>query len=203
MTARPITEDFAGYVQRAFDDEMLDPESGAALSDCQRYRFMLWRWWGLDDAGGLMTFVMLNPSTADASLNDPTIRKCIGFAQRARVSGIRVVNLFPTRSTDPRGLLPVQCHSLDLNDLFLRRATQPTAKDTTNTVVCAWGSPSSLAVRKMVRARAHEVLRLLGGAPLYCLGRSKDGSPRHPLMLSYSQPLESFALPAESESAHV
>jgi hypothetical protein len=73
---------------------------GALLSEDGRYRYRLWRLW--DDLAPVMVWVMLNPSTADADLDDPTIRKCIGFAKANRHGGIIVVNLFAWRATDPK-----------------------------------------------------------------------------------------------------
>ena len=74
--------------------------TSARLSDDRRYRYLLVRRWDntLPDA----TFVMLNPSTADERDDDPTIRKCIGFAKRWGCGGIKVVNLYAFRATNPR-----------------------------------------------------------------------------------------------------
>jgi hypothetical protein len=77
-------------------------KSGAELSACRTYRYRLWRQWDADLAP--VVWVMLNPSTADESADDPTIRKCIGFAQRWGYGGIEVVNLYAYRSPDPRQL---------------------------------------------------------------------------------------------------
>lgn len=77
--------------------------AGAILSACGTYRYHLWRLW--DKALPVMVFVMQNPSTADASHDDPTIRKCIGFAKRHGYGGISVRNIFALRATDERILL--------------------------------------------------------------------------------------------------
>ena len=73
---------------------------GAVISDCKRYRYRLWRIW--NGSQSRLVFVMLNPSTADGEQDDPTIRKCVGFAERLGYGGIEVVNLFAWRATDPR-----------------------------------------------------------------------------------------------------
>ena len=84
--------------------------SGAVISQDQLYRYFLWRRWG---TGRVITWLMLNPSTADANTNDATIRKCIGFAKRWGYDGIHVLNLFALRSRDPLclldNLLRVEC----------------------------------------------------------------------------------------------
>lgn len=80
--------------------EVIDSvRKGAFISECNLYRYWLTREWG--EGGNLMAFVMLNPSTADANIDDPTIRRCVGFAKREGRNGIVVVNLFAGRATDP------------------------------------------------------------------------------------------------------
>jgi hypothetical protein len=76
---------------------------GAEISECGRYRWKLWRIW--DDSKAKVLFIMHNPSTADAEQDDPTIRRCIGFAKTWGYGGIYVGNLFPFRATDPKELL--------------------------------------------------------------------------------------------------
>ncbi|MDB5297796.1 MAG: hypothetical protein JWO31_3779 [Phycisphaerales bacterium] len=74
--------------------------AAAVLSPCERYRYVLHRWW--DESKPAVCWLMLNPSTADAATDDPTIRKCCGFARAWGAGGIAVVNLFALRATDPR-----------------------------------------------------------------------------------------------------
>ncbi len=162
--------------------------SGAVLSLSDVYRFALWRSWspGLPCA----VFVMLNPSTADAAVNDHTIRKCIGFAKRWECGGIYVVNLFAYRATKPRNLPKTEFaregpgnarHQLRA----LSRLCAPNVIP--GPCVVAWGSQP-----KRILGNAPKVLRAMGGtveAPLQCLGTAKDGNPRHPLMLAYDTPL--------------
>lgn len=75
---------------------------GAVISQDQLYRYLLWRRWG---TGPVVTWLMCNPSTADATVDDATIRKCTGFAKRWGFDGIHVINLFALRSRDPLALL--------------------------------------------------------------------------------------------------
>jgi hypothetical protein len=121
------------------DDECTLGESGAVISPCERYRYRLWRGWG-DGAAGFAVFIMCNPSTADQHVNDATIRKCIGFAQRWKMHGIRVVNLFALRSRDPNALLfdPYESAGPD-NDWHLKWVTGPHCTGGDQRIICAWG----------------------------------------------------------------
>ncbi len=163
---------------------------GADISACGRYRYRLWRIW--DAATVPLGFVMLNPSTADADVDDPTIRRCIAFAKRDGLGGIYVLNLFAYRATDPRALLRLGAEAIGpRND-----ATLDLIGWDTPSVVCAWGAHA-------VRSRAEAVVQrlrnpggvlsiataLLPRAALLCLGTNKDGSPRHPLYVPADAPL--------------
>ncbi len=114
---------------------------------------------------------MLNPSTADGLADDPTIRRCIGFVKSFGASVLSVRNLFAYRATDPDELLTADNPTGgDRGDAELRAAI------TADLVIVAWGG-------KVPFGRQKEALRLLGGKQLFCLGVTKDGSPRHPLYL--------------------
>jgi len=156
-------------------------DNGAVLSPCARYRYRLWR--TLPSGKDSATFIMLNPSTADASANDPTIRKCLGFAERWGVGKIEVVNLFAFRATDPRELLgphPIQGPD---NNRYIDEAMCESS-----TVVFAWG-----AIHKAHESRAYEVINMVANRfRPKCLGLTKQGQPRHPLMLAYATQLEEF-----------
>lgn len=151
---------------------------GADISECGTYRYRLYRDWSED--GGCCLFVMLNPSTADAEQDDPTIRKCMGFAKRWGYGRIMVVNLFAFRSTKPRGLLDVADPVGPDNDVFIREEAEAASR-----IVFAWGS--HLVLEPRLSTRAWVVRKLLGGhwRKTVVLGRCKDGKPRHPLMLAY------------------
>jgi hypothetical protein len=173
------------------DEECTLGDSGAVISTCERFRYRLWRGWG-DGGGGFAVFIMCNPSTADAHADDATIRKCIGFARRWGMHGIRVVNLFAVRSRDPNALseqgftVPLSVIGPD-NDAHLRWVTAPHCTGGDQRIICAWGAPGNAATKRLIASRARKVTKLLteAGRELYCLGTSKDGSPRHPLMLAY------------------
>jgi hypothetical protein len=154
----------------------------AVISRCGQYRYMLSRAGDMAAARGPAVFIMLNPSTADAEVDDPTIRRCRGFAQAWRCNGIQVLNLYALRSTDPKGLWTHPEPVGPDNDEWLGRAVN-SGED----VVCAWGANAR-------PERVREVVRLLHacGARLKCLGVTQSGAPRHPLYIAASQKLEDW-----------
>lgn len=143
------------------------------------YRYKLTRTWEPDTEP--LVFVMLNPSTADASQDDPTIRRCIGFAKRWGFGGIVVVNLYAFRATDPKEMLAAVDPVGPENDRVLA--------DTADglTVVAAWGVNASLERVDAVRA-------LMPGR-LLALGVTKDGHPRHPLYVRADARLIDWPVP--------
>lgn len=150
------------------------------LSDCGRYRYSLSRAWYQGD--GRVVFVMLNPSTADGQFDDPTVRKCIGFAKRWGFEALDVVNLFAWRSTKPAGLLSAEDPVGYDNDDAIFRALARAQR-----VVWAWGKHDA-RVRRLV-ARRIELWAFDPPCEQGTLGANGDGSPCHPLMLAYSTPL--------------
>lgn len=154
--------------------------SGAIFDMTGQYRYTLWRAWS-DDSPHII-FIMLNPNTADAQRNDPTIRRCIGFARAWGFGSLEVVNLFAYRTPDPRALSRIADPIGEDNDHFLAQAAARARY-----IVAAWGTKGALLNRDQA------VLRLLSGQDrLYCLGRTKDGYPRHPLYVSRDVPLLAF-----------
>ena len=153
----------------------------ATLSADRAYRYVLTRRW---DDGPVMTWIMLNPSTADADTDDPTIRRCIGFARREGCGAIRVVNLFALRATSPNALRASSDPVGPDNDSFLRERTHA------EYVVAAWGAHGGL------HGRSHEVRAALRHLPLLCLGVTPGGEPRHPLYVRSSTPF--IPLPGSS-----
>jgi hypothetical protein len=150
------------------------------------YRYRLWRVWG--DGNKRVVFVGINPSTADAKDDDPTIRKEIGFAQRWGFGALDKVNLFGWRDTDQCGLLEVPNPVGVENDCRILQAL-----DHASLVVLCWGRGKTAAVRHLVDERVRREQHMLyhyGPAERVTLGTTDDGYPRHPLMLAYSTPLE-------------
>ncbi|HEU4641266.1 MAG TPA: DUF1643 domain-containing protein [Gemmatimonadaceae bacterium] len=146
--------------------------SGAIFSLCRRWRYALWRTW--DDETKRVAFIGLNPSTADEHEDDPTIRRCAGFARAWGYGGLVMLNLFGWRATDPREMRAVVDPVGPGNDAVLREyASNPEVA----LLVAAWGSDGGY----LTRDRA--VRNLLAGHDLFTLGLTKSGKPRHPLYL--------------------
>lgn len=154
--------------------------SGATISPCGKYRYKLWRIW--DDLRPIMVFCMLNPSTADASTDDPTIRRCLGFAKREHHGGIIVINVFALRATNPKELLTTEDPCGPENTIYLQNARSRLL----STLVVAWGKPVG-GVRLLPQYNLAKIILLDQKAK--CLGMNKDGSPKHPLYLKNDQPL--------------
>jgi hypothetical protein len=165
----------------------MDKRSGTAqlswafISDDGLYRYSLTRHVAPLTGEGTATFVMLNPSTADAETDDPTIRRCIGFARSWGFEWLKVVNLFAFRATDPRELLAADDPSGPENLCTIAKVVGGS-----DLVVCAWGA-FPLAGREHVDL----VLELIA-AP-HALGLTKNGSPRHPLYVRGDARPEPFA----------
>lgn len=157
-------------------------DSGATFSECRRYRYHLWRTWG--EPGNRVAFIGLNPSTADEEADDPTIRKCIGFAKRWGFGAMDMVNLFAWRTTKPIGLKQTGDPVGPANDEAIRRVCFQATR-----VVLAWGSHAPVSDLIAMRLHALPLGRDLG---CFSFGRNADGQPKHPLMLPYSTKLEAI-----------
>lgn len=145
-------------------------ERSALFSPCRAFRYRLGRRWG---EGPKLCFVLLNPSTADEGKDDPTIRRCIGFAQTLGFGGLEVVNLYAYCATDPAELRHAGYLVGDENDRYIEEAVRECEK-----VVLAWGVQGK-------GERAAEVISLLAseGAAIYVLRATNSGHPEHPLRL--------------------
>lgn len=152
--------------------------SSAVISDDGVYRYSLTRRWG---DGPSAVFIMLNPSTADATQDDPTIRRCIGFAKREGCASLTVVNLFAYRATDPRALLDAEDPQGPDNSRHITRALL-----NADLRIAAWGA---FQWTHRERLRRPYVEDWAGGKPLLCLGTTSAGAPRHPLYVKGDQPL--------------
>ena len=162
--------------------------SGAYFSECGKYRYALWRQWA--NGKRVVAFVGLNPSTADHLLDDPTIRRCIRFSQDWGFDGLVMLNIFGWRATDPKELKAVSDPIGALNkNAFLNMDDWLDAP--INDVVCAWGAHGKL------HGRGSIVTGWLTGEDhkhrkIFCLGKTKSGSPKHPLYLRATTTCEDY-----------
>lgn len=159
--------------------------SGAIFSDDRVYRYALWRVWDRNNPARV-AFIGLNPSTADEHTDDPTIRRCIGFAKQWGAGGLLMLNLFAFRATDPA---------------VMKRAVDPVGGSNDNViriltigvrVVAAWGTDGAF----MGRDAAVVEMLTREGVTVECLGCTKGGLPRHPLYLRADTALMPYEVPA-------
>lgn len=164
----------------------------AVLSPCGTYRYALWRNLQrqlpplVDEQGGTVLFVMLNPSTADHVEDDPTIRRCLGFARREGYARLAVANLFALRSTKPERIATHPEPVGPLNDQWLSELALEAEM-----VIVAWGASRYASPERVGHVKA---LLAEAGRPVCCLGLTSSWEPRHPLMVPRDWPLAEFDL---------
>lgn len=162
-------------------------ERSAIISECTLYRYRLARRFG---SGPTMMFIMVNPSTADHEKDDQTIKKCMGFAERAGFGRIIVGNKFAFRSTDVTHLAlaldPIGAENDDHITAMMQEADK---------IVVGWGQLAKIPPR--LRSRWKDVVRMAdaAGRPLYAIGLNSDRHPKHPQMTGYSVPIELWDAP--------
>lgn len=149
-------------------------KKNAIISDCKQYRYRLERTW--DESKAKALFIMLNPSTADATDDDPTIRRCIGFAKQWGYGGLLVGNLYAYRATKPKELLTVKNPIGDENIEHLQKMFREA-----ELIVCAWGNAN--IVDALSKKYEYKPLRTTVITELTYLELAKDGTPKHPLYL--------------------
>lgn len=163
-----------------------DIRGDADFSPCGRYRTVLRRWTGADFPARYMMLIGMNPSTADANANDPTITREWGFAQREGFNGFLKCNISDYRATDPKALLA-------LSDDEIMSAGNMNAiacfAQMASVVVFCCGKPNKALLPAYALARA---TLAVSGVPVYCFGKNSDGSPKHPLYLRSDTPLERY-----------
>lgn len=150
----------------------------AIISVCGEYRYTLTREFNLlYSKRASVLFVMLNPSTADSEMNDPTIRRCLGFAKKWDCAKLTVVNLYAFRATDPIELFKAKDPVGVENNSHLRNELAFHGG-----AICAWGNNA-----KENRVREFTQMAKKAGTKLWHLGLTKGGQPRHPLYIKASQ----------------
>lgn len=143
-------------------------EAGAIFDETHAYRYLLWRRW--QASGSTVAFILLNPSTADAQHNDPTIRRCLQFAIDWGFGSMEVVNLFAYRTPHPSHLKAARQPVGPETDRYLLQSVTKASQ-----IIVGWGNWGTLLDRDQT------VLALLQSMPLCCLGTNRSGQPRHPL----------------------
>lgn len=154
--------------------------SNTKPSPSSNHRYTLRREWN-QHKRGVINWIMLNPSTADDVFDDPTIRRCIGFSKRWGYSGLVVTNLFAYRATDPKEMINLAKRDLvlavgDLNDNYIHLEAEKA-----QTVICAWGNNV-----KGFRRDIDVISFLHERRDLYCIRRTKEGNPAHPVREGYT-----------------
>jgi hypothetical protein len=150
----------------------------ANISEDGLYRYSLAREW--DYTLPAAVFVMLNPSTADEDVDDPTIRRCMGFALRDNYGGIVILNLYALRATNPKDLWLSPDPVGPDNDTYLKAWLGGLEQ-----AIVAWGANAKPDRVEAFRSMAEET-----GADLLCFGTTKSGAPKHPLYLRGDAQLE-------------
>ena len=166
------------------------------FSPCRKYRYDLTRHWG-ENTEEIMVFIGCNPSTADATNNDPTVTRAINLAYREFCGGMVMLNLFALRGTDPNTIAKAKIDTVADNDFYMRSWLE---RKRTRLVLC-WGA------FPFVLPRAKTVLSWFLGpdcirdwSELRCLGVTQDGHPKHPLYLRKDVEIVPYPRPAWLES---
>lgn len=155
-------------------------ERDAVISDCGKYRYLLRRTW--DHTKPRCLYVMLNPSTADANVDDATIRSCIRLAKGYGYGSFDVVNLMAWRATDPKNLPTKPPEAMGSDNPRIIEA----AIARCDIVICAWGAHP---YAERFKGAVLDMVSLYRPAA-YCLGKTKSGAPKHPLYIKSGTPLQ-------------
>ncbi len=166
--------------------------SGADFSPDSAYRYALWRVWDPDSAGGNVAMFGLNPSTADETTNDMTVTKDIGFAKRWGHGGYYKFNPWAYCATNREDMVQATDPVGPRNDASL--AEYLANCNFTRYVACWGGLPAKWRLRLGWQQRIETVLRIIN-QPVYCLGLTADGFPKHTSRLGYDTPLQLFWSP--------
>lgn len=163
----------------------IEVQNGAIFSECKFWRYVLTRRWKI--GSNLFCTILLNPSTADEVENDPTVYRCIQRAKTLGFDGLIVLNAFALRSTDPKKLYQIDDEKLVIgpdNDEYIMEYSKLASK-----VMIGWGNHGKLF------NRGYDLVTKLidnGIDTLYALGFTLENQPKHPLYLSYQEPLREY-----------
>ncbi len=154
------------------------------FSPCGQYRYTLSRELPDGTPGRTLMMLMLNPSTADATVNDPTITRCIGLARREGFGRLLVGNMYALRSTDPQGLWRVVNPVGPDNHYHIKSMLLQASR-----VVCAWGNHCKPQRFRDLIASFDRFPKLSAPPRFHCLGANANGAPKHPLYLRQDVPI--------------
>lgn len=162
--------------------------ASAVISDDHQYRYILEREWGAEDltlenGDHRVLWIMLNPSTADALKDDPTLTRCIGYSRAWGYGALSVVNLYALRTPDPTLLNAHPDPIGPAADAWIRAALRPRNGRAPGCAVVGWGATKPKGINHAARVAAVTQMIFDAGVSMVCLGRNKDGSPGHPLYL--------------------
>lgn len=163
---------------------------GAIITTCKKYRYLLTRGYSGNPEDPFVLFIGLNPSIADSEIDDPTLRRCLGFMEKWDLQALKIVNLFAYRATNPNAML-IQSEPIGMqND----RIIEGEAKNAKFIILC-WGNTGShlnrdKAVINLLEKYSHKT---------FSFGLTKLGQPKHPLYLSKSTRLERFLFETKAE----
>jgi len=160
----------------------------AVISEDGLYRYRLDRWWG---DGPRVVWVMLNPSTADADVDDPTIRRVMRFSKDWGYDGCTVVNVYAWRATKPSDL--PDSDEKAAGPWWMKHLTEA-LDNPFSPVVVAWGAHGTRAAQELASALSKR--KAFVSPPIMCLGTTKDGHPRHPLYVPASMEPIAFVVAA-------
>ena len=154
------------------EPEYVEHGKGAIFSPDRKYRYNLWRAWDIENP--TVIFIMLNPSTADENVLDPTLRRCLGYAMDLGFGRMEILNLFALRSTNPSELYKDPDPVGPDNDREIY-----TSSRWSETIIAGWGTHGKF----MGRGEKVAKLVISRHKPMYHLKLTKDGFPSHPLYL--------------------
>lgn len=178
---------FPPHMQNSFkmnSMELFKNNNGASFSECREYRFALWRIW--DESKPLVMFIGLNPSTANETEPDQTIKSVTRISKNLGYGGFYMMNCFPYVSTNPNDLIDHDKTVYSQQQFFINNQKLKEVSDKCKDIVFAWGK------FKVLQKRSLELIKMFPHAKALIL--NKDNSPRHPLYVKSDCQLIPFSI---------
>lgn len=170
-------------------------DTGATFSPCRTWRYKLWRIW--DTSKPPLVMLMLNPSTADETSNDPTVERCERRAYAGGFGGLIVMNIFAFRATDPEDMKAAADPIGPENDSHITNVLALATLAKAGGPAMAWKICAGWGIHGSYLGRDRQVSKMFQdvGMPLYCLGVTASGQPRHPLYVGYGVTFQTWSAP--------